>query len=175
VAADPSSFYRTNEEVARELARLERSGALDRLLELLAAGGLSLRVQSVRESEGLEELLGVLSPRLPDAAPETPVRLALAPARPTLGGCSGSCAVPPTAERVSSVREELARPRGGFDYESYVTARSQFVVVYPGESPDGDAAREVYMPDHVCPGCWNDRDNKIDECARVCARCGFRW
>jgi hypothetical protein len=40
--------------------------------------------------------------------------------------------------------------------------------------PDG-TAREVYMPDHVCPSCFNDQDNHIDECARVCTRCAFRW
>ena len=38
-----------------------------------------------------------------------------------------------------------------------------------------DGPREVYMPDHVCPACWNDVDNAIDACARVCSRCAFRW
>ncbi len=167
--ADPSSFYRINEEVARELARLERSGALDRLLELLDAGRASLRVQSVREEEGLEELLGTLSPRREDAAPEVPVRLELSPGGSRLHAC-GSCGAPPDESRVAAVADELRRPRGGFDYEGTMTARSQFVVVYPGGE-----AREVYMPDHVCPGCWNDRGNQIDDCARVCVRCGFRW
>lgn len=167
--ADPSTFFRTNEEIALELERLERSGALDGLLQLLDAGRTTLRISSVRESEGLDELLGVLSPRSPDAAPEVPVALGLSPARPSLGGCT-SCGDEPAPARVAGVRDELAHPRGGFDHEGYMTVRSQFVVLYP----DGEA-REVYMPDHVCPVCWNEPKNVISECARVCGRCGFSW
>ncbi len=166
--ADPSSFFRLNEEVARELARLERSGALDRLLELLRDAETKLRVTSFRDTEGLEELLGVLEPRREDAAPETPVELGLSPVNPKLAGCVGGCGSV-DEERAATVADELARPRGGFDYESYMTARSQFVVVQDGEP------REVYMPDHLCPSCWNQEDNKISECARVCGRCGFEW
>jgi len=167
--ADPSTFFRLNEEIAREVARLERSGALDGLLELLAQGRTTLRLASVRESEGLEELLGVLSPRRPEPAPEVPVALGLAPARPKLGGCT-SCGEAPAPERVAQVRSELEKPRGGFDHESYMTVRSQFVVI----DPDGEA-REVYMPDQLCPACWNEAGNAIEECARVCGSCGFRW
>jgi hypothetical protein len=83
-------------------------------------------------------------------------------------GCAGSCGTVDEG-RAASVAEEVARPRGGFDCESYMTARSQFVVVQDGE------AREVYMPDHLCPSCWNEQDNKISECARVCGRCHFEW
>jgi hypothetical protein len=167
--SDPSSFFRTNEEIARELERLERSGALDRLLELLELGQATLRVSSVREAEGLDELLGVLSPREEEAAPETPKLLGLAPVRPTLGGCR-SCGEEPDPQRVDSVRAELERPRGGFDHESYMSVRSQFLVAYPsGET------REVYMPDQLCPLCWNERGNVISECARVCGQCGFSW
>jgi hypothetical protein len=169
MVADPSTFFRLNEEIARELSRLERSGALDRLLDLLETGDMALRVRSVRANEGLEELLGVLEPRREDAAPETPVALGLSPVRPTLGGCSASCGTVDEG-RAASVALELARPRGGFDHESYMTARSQFVVVYPDGEP-----REVYMPDHVCPSCWNDDKNVISECARICGRCKFEW
>jgi hypothetical protein len=166
--ADPSSFFRMNEEVARELARLERGGVLDRLLELLRDSGSKLRVTSFREDEGLEEILGVVEPRREDPAAETPVDLGLAPVSPKLGGCNGGCGSV-DEERAAAVAGELARPRGGFDFESYMTARSQFVVVLEGD------AREVYMPDHLCPSCWNEEHNKISECARVCGRCGFEW
>jgi hypothetical protein len=167
--ADPSTFFRLNEEIARELSRLERSGALDRLLELLDAGRTTLRVSSVRESEGLEELLGVLSPRQSEPAPEVPVALGLAPVRERLGGCA-SCGEEPPAERVLGVRGELERPRGGFDHEGYMTVRSQFLVLYP----DGEAC-EVYMPDQLCPVCWNEAGNAISECARICGSCKFAW
>ncbi|HZU96799.1 MAG TPA: hypothetical protein VFF73_08920 [Planctomycetota bacterium] len=166
---DPSSFFRLNEEIAREIARLERSGALETLLGLLGDANVQLRVTSFRESEGLEEVLGTVAPRLEDAAPETAVDLGLSPVGPRLGGCSGNCGEVDEA-RAASVQEELARPRGGFSYEDTMTARSQFVVVYP----DGEA-REVYMPDHLCPSCWNAEKNVISECARICGRCGFEW
>jgi hypothetical protein len=165
---DPSSFFRMNEEVAHELARLEREGALDRLLQLLGDGELKLRIASFRESEGLEELLGVLEPRHHDAASEVPSELGLSPVRPRLAGCAGGCGEV-DEERTEGVAAELARPRGGFDFESYMTARSQFVVTLE------DEPREVYMPDHLCPGCWNSEGNNISECARVCGRCGLEW
>jgi hypothetical protein len=167
-APDPSSFFRLNEEVARELARLEREGALDRLLELLRDSESALRVTSFRAQEGLEEVLGVLEPRRADPAPEAPVELGLSPVAPKLAGCAGGCGEV-DEERAALVAQELERPRGGFDFESYMTARSQFVVVLDGE------AREVYMPDHLCPSCWNDEENEISACARVCGRCGFEW
>ena len=88
--------------------------------------------------------------------------------RPRLAGCAGGCGEV-DAERASEVAAELERPRGGFDFESYMTARSQFLVTLEGE------AREVYMPDHLCPSCWNTEGNKISECARVCGRCAFEW
>jgi hypothetical protein len=165
---DPSTFFRLNEEIARELARLEREGSLAPLLELLETAGVKLRVTSFRDAEGLEEILGVLEPRRADAAPEVPSELGLAAATERLAGCRGGCGSV-DEERAASVAEELARPRGGFDYEGYMTARSQFVVV-----EDGDA-REVYMPDHLCPSCFNTEGNRISECARVCGRCGFEW
>ncbi len=79
---------------------------------------------------------------------------------------------------VSSIRareglEELIgvlQERDGWDHESYLAARSQFTVVLP----DGNA-REVYMPDHICPSCYNDARNAIDSCSRNCAACGFAW
>lgn len=165
---DPSSFYRLNEEIARELARLEREGQLDRLLRLLADADVKLRVTSFRDREGLEEMLGVLEPRRADAAEEVGFELGLSPVRPKLAGCAGGCGSVDEA-RTEGVARELESPRGGFDFESYMTARSQFVVVKDGE------AREVYMPDHLCPSCWNDLGNKISECARACGRCGFEW
>src|SRR5947209_15835913 len=137
MAPDPSSFFRMNEEIARELARLEREGALDRLLGLLEDGGLKLRVTSFRDEEGLDELLGVLEPLREAAAEEVPVELGLSPVVPRLGGCQASCGSV-DEERARSVAHELERPRGGFDFESYMTARSQFVVSLDGE------AREVY-------------------------------
>lgn len=165
---DPSSFFRLNEEIARELSRLEREGALDRLLALLDDAGSKLRVTAFRDTEGLEELLGVLEPRKEGAAEETSIELGLSPVTPKIAGCAGGCGEV-DEERAASVRQEVQRPRGGFDFESYMTARSQFVVLQDGEP------REVYMPDHICPGCWNEEDNKISECARVCGRCGFEW
>jgi len=166
--ADPSSFYRLNEEIARELARLEREGALDGLLGLLADADVKLRIASFRDAEGLEELLGVLEPRREGAALEVASELGLSPVAPRLAGCAGGCGSV-DEERAEAVSRELESPRGGFDYESYMTARSQFVVSLDGE------AREVYMPDHLCPSCWNTEGNKISECARVCGRCSFEW
>lgn len=59
---DPSAFYRLNEEVARELQRLDATGALGPLRGLLAAAGSELWVAALRPTEGLEELVGVLRP-----------------------------------------------------------------------------------------------------------------
>lgn len=119
---DPTAFFRLNEELARELARLQATGALARLEELLTSAGSELWLAAVRPQDGLEEPLGALRPGQP------------------------------------------------FDPEEALTARSRFQVALP----DG-SVREVYMPDHVCPACFNDQDNVIDSCARACARCSFRW
>jgi hypothetical protein len=161
---DPSDFFRLNEELARELARLDASGQLDRLLALLEAAGSELWVTAARRADGLEEALGVLRPRRADAAPVAPVRAQSQAAE--AAGCCG----PPDAERVQAVRAEYQRPRGGWDHEGVLAARSQFRVVYT----DG-SAREVYMPDHLCPVCFHDGDNRIRSCARECSRCGFTW
>lgn len=167
--ADPSSFFRINEEIAGELARLERSGVLDRLLDLLAAGDVTLRVASLRERDGLDELLGQLSPRLDGAAPEVPAELGPGSAEPRPAGCGG-CGGAADVERVRGVAAELERPRGGWDHEGFMTARSRFVVALPGGEP-----REIYAPDHACPSCWNAEGNRLSSCARACVRCGFEW
>ena len=95
---DPSDFFRLNEEVARELARLEGAGQLDRLLELLGSAGSELWVTAARRADGLEEALGVLRPRQADAAPTVP--LGAAPAEDAGGGCCG----PPDPDHVEAVR-----------------------------------------------------------------------
>jgi hypothetical protein len=164
---DPSSFFRMNEEVARELSRLDREGVLDRLKELLAGADLSLRVTSVRADEGLEELLGELRPGEPSGAPEAQPGLTPT-SQPKLQGCGGNCHASDEAA-TEQVRAELAAPPGGFDWEGFMAVRSQFVAAVDGEP------RELYMPDHICPSCWNVEGNAIRECARGCARCGFEW
>lgn len=118
---DLSLFYRLNEEIARELQRLEKAGHLDALRTLVEAANVELLVSSSRPAEGLEEVLGAL-------------------------------------------RNE------GWSHEDFLTARSQFTVTLEGQAP-----REVYMPDHVCPQCVNDAGNTIDSCSRVCSACGFAW
>lgn len=158
---DPSAFYRVNEEVARELERLDRAGALDGLRALLDGAGAELWVSAARPEDGLEELVGVLRPGPRAARPTGVPPLPPAPAAPAEGcgcGAEGEAADAPPA------------PAGGWDHAGVLTTRSRFTV----ELPDG-TAREVYMPDHVCPSCFNDHDNLIDACARVCARCAFRW
>lgn len=162
LASDPSRFYRLNEEVALELARLEREGHLARLQELLAAGGLELWVSSTVRREGLEELLGVLRPPSVASAAEIPTPTGLPPASPPGEpgcGCDAAGESAPPAAR-----------EGGWDHESVLATRSRFQVLYP----DGEA-REVYMPDHICPLCLNEEGNVLDSCARACASCGFRW
>lgn len=164
---DPSRFYRLNEEVSAELARLAGSGTLDRLLELLDAGGSELWISAARPAEGLEELLGVLRARR--AGDERPLAMApLAAAKDDGEGCG--CAVPASEAWVEALRELEREPRGGWESEGYLAARSRFRV----ELPDG-GAREVYMPDHVCPACYHEEGNALDGCARTCARCAFRW
>lgn len=164
---DPSSFYRLNEALAREVARLDAQGALDPLKELLAAGGQTLRVSSLRAEEGLEELLGELRPGSPGTAPLAVFDLTPATSA-KLAGCGG-CATP-SGEKVEAVARELRAPPGGFDYEGFMAVRSQFLI-----TPRQGEPREVYMPDHVCPECLNLDGNAIKECSRVCGRCGFEW
>lgn len=164
--ADPSSFFRLNEEIARELSRLDREGSLDRLKSLLRDASTTLRVSSVRASEGLEELIGELRPGAASSAQAEP---GLSPrSSPRLAGCGGSCGTT-QPESVEAVRAELRQPPGGFDWEGFMAVRSQFVVETDGEP------REVYMPDHICPSCWNVEGNAIRDCARTCGRCGFAW
>jgi len=156
---DPSSFYRVNEELAQEFARLESEGQLERILELLAAGNVELYVSAVRPTEGLEELIGTVRPRGEAAA--LPRRL------PQVQAAADACAGPPAPGQVATLR--AAASRGGWDHEGVLATRSRFRV----ELPDGP--REVYMPDHVCPSCFHDEDNTLDSCARSCAVCGFSW
>lgn len=158
--ANPSSFFRLNEEIALELSRLEREGQLARLQELLRDAGVELLVSSVRAAEGLEELIGILRAPADDEA-ALPVRRDLPPS--SSEGSEGCGCAPAEAAAARS-------PRGGWDHEGVLAARSRFTVVYR----DGTAG-EVYMPDHVCPTCWNEAGNKIDACARVCGACGFTW
>ena len=122
MTSDPSSFFRLNEEIAREVARLQADGHLDRLRELVKDAGVELFVSSARASEGLEELVG----------------------------------------RVTG--------EAGWDHEGVLALRSRFTVLN-----DAGEAREVYMPDHICPDCLNEQGNVIDGCARKCAACGFAW
>ena len=117
--ADPSSFYRLNEEIAAEIARLEGEGHLDRLLGLVADADVELLVSSIRPREGLEEPLGFLRPRREGAA-STPAVRTLAPA----DGDRLGCAVP-SEDATAAVRAELTRPAGGWDHEGVLTARSR--------------------------------------------------
>lgn len=166
---DPSAFYRLNEELAAELARLERDGQLTRLQELLAAGGSELWISAARPAEGLEELLGVLRPGRRAPAPEAPAIASAGADEPDPGdGCG--CALPASEAWVEALRELERTPPGGWDSEGYLAARSRFRV----ELPDG-SVREVYMPDHVCPSCLHEEGNALSECARRCARCAFSW
>ncbi len=167
-AVDPSAFYRLNEEVARELARLDRAGALEGLRALLAESGAELWVASVRPRDGLEELVGVLRP---GARPPEPPPIPAPPAHEEGAdgaGCGAGCG----GERRAAAEGAHAPggSRGGWDHEGVLAVRSRFTVVLPDGTP-----REVYMPDHVCPACLGDDGNAIDACARVCGRCGFRW
>ncbi len=118
---DLSLFYRLNEEIAREVERVEQAGHLDALRTLVEAANVELLVCSARPTEGLEEVLGALR-------------------------------------------------ADGWDHEAFLTARSQFTVTLEGQAP-----REVYMPDPICPQCVNDSGNTIDSCSRVCSACGFAW
>lgn len=162
---DPSAFYRVNEEVARELERLDRSGALEPLRALLEGSGAELWVSAARPGEGLEELLGILRPGPRTGTRRAPV-MGLPPVagpRPEDAGCGCGSADDGEGQGQGAVA-------GGWDHAGVLATRSRFVV----ELPDG-SAREVYMPDHVCPSCFSDEENRIDGCARVCARCAFRW
>lgn len=162
---DPSSFYRLNEEIADELARLDAEGALDRLKGLLAAGGAELWVSAARPGEGLEELLGVLRAGV-GAGRRGAVR-PLEPVGPPPEEASCSCAPSGAAGAASPAPPRAA---GGWDHRGVLPVRSRFTVVWR----DGSAG-EVYMPDHICPTCWNDAGNHLDACARVCGSCGFAW
>ncbi|MBL4846969.1 MAG: hypothetical protein JKY65_15725 [Planctomycetes bacterium] len=167
-SADPSSFYRLNEEIAAEVRRLEEAGALAPLQELLRAGGQELLVASVRRSEGLEELVGVLGPGVP-AAPAASQSTAPAPLPPALEQVGDpACDCGPAGEAADEGPSDAQRP--GWDAESYLAVRSRFTTLFP----DGQA-RELYMPDHVCPVCLNDEANWIEDCGRACAACDFRW
>jgi len=158
---DPSAFFRLNEELAAEVGRLERAGALDRLKELLAAGDSELWVAAVRPRVGLEEAIGVLRPGAPGA--ELP-RGELAP---TPLAAPGPCDCGPDAAAPAGAS---APATSGWDAAGVLAARSRFTI----QTPAGDPV-EVYMPDHVCPRCWNDDRNQLASCARACGACGFRW
>lgn len=161
--ADPSTFYRVNEELARELERLDRTGALDGLRALLEASGAELWVSAARPKDGFEEALGVLRPGPRGAGEARGVSPLPPPEAQAAEGCSCGEDDPTTAPAAGA-------PAGGWDHASVLAQRSRFTV----ELPDG-TAREVYMPDHVCPACLNELDNHIAGCARVCARCEFTW
>lgn len=166
--ADPSSFYRLNEEIAAEVRRLEQTGALAPLQELLSAGGQELLVASVRRAEGLEELVGVLGPaRGPAPLSASAPAVALPPALDPTGE-PAACDCGPGGDDAAASAGAALRP--GWDAESYLATRSRFTALFP----DGEA-RELYMPDHVCPACLNDEANWIEDCGRACASCDFRW
>lgn len=162
---DPSAFYRVNEEVARELERLDRSGALEPLRALLEGSGAELWVSAAKPGEGLEELLGILRP-----GPRTDARRAPVMGLPPVAGPRSEDAGCGCGSADDGEGQGQGAVAGGWDHAGVLAARSRFVV----ELPDG-SAREVYMPDHVCPSCFSDEENQIDGCARVCARCAFRW
>ena len=163
IPPDPSTFYRVNEEVARELERLDRAGALDGLRALLEASGAELWVSAARPRDGFEELVGVLRPGPRGAGAAQGV----SPLPPPPGAVAEGCSC---GEEDPMAPPASAAGAGGWDHASVLAQRSRFTV----ELPDG-TAREVYMPDHVCPSCLNELDNHIAGCARVCARCDFKW
>lgn len=169
-APDPSEFYRLNEEVAAELARLEQTGALDRLQALLSAAGAELWISSARPGQGLEELLGVLRPRTAGADGPGQAAGLTPPTQEEDPGDGCGCAQPASPAWIEALRELERTPPGGWDSQGYLAARSRFRV----ELPDG-TVREVYMPDHVCPSCLHEEGNALDACARSCARCAFQW
>jgi hypothetical protein len=162
---DPSAFFRVNEEVARELERLDRSGALEPLRALLEGSGAELWVSAAKPKDGLEELVGILRPGPRTGARRAPV-MPLPPVATRSDDAGCSCGTPEDNEEQAAEGDAA----GGWDHAGVLATRSRFVV----ELPDG-SAREVYMPDHVCPSCFSDEENQIDGCARVCARCAFRW
>ena len=144
-----------------EFERLEAAGHLDRVLDLLEGAEAQLLVSSCRPAEGLEELVGALRPRGEGTA-EAPALRSLPPDNDDEDpiGCGPEGEAPAIA----------VGQRSGWDHEGVLAARSRFTVVLPtGE------AREVYMPDHVCPACFNDAGNAIDACSRVCGACRFAW
>lgn len=164
---DPSSFYRLNEEIAAEVRRLEEAGVLAPLQELLRAGGQELLVASVRRAEGLEELVGVLGPSVGASPTGAPTPASGLPPATDPTGEPAACDCGPEQEGEPA---PAAGPRAGWDAESYLATRSRFTALFP----DGEA-RELYMPDHVCPLCLNDEANWIEDCGRACASCDFRW
>jgi hypothetical protein len=145
---DVSSFYLANEEIAREIQGLVANGALEGLIDLLKAADLSLCFESRREHEGLRETVGFLGPNTAPAS-EDARRLPLAPTTET---------------------DPLLQSGGPFEPSKTLCARSRFTIV----GRDGQA-REVYMPDHICPECSQHQGNIIESCERVCCSCGFRW
>jgi len=114
----------------------------------------------------------VLGSLRPGRAPEQPP-LARGLAPDPLAPCE-ACNCGPEHAGVAAAPAAATRSaraaRAGWDHERYLATRSRFTVVYP----DGRAA-EVYMPDHLCPSCWNEEGNLLDACERVCDACGFRW
>lgn len=162
--SDPSTFFRLNEELAAEVARLDRAGALDRLKELLAAAEAELWIASARPDAGLEELLGVLRPGEPGPAPP---RTGLPPAPAEV---ASGCNCGPSDARADRAPAAVDPLPSGWDHERVLAARSRFTLRTPSGEP-----REVYMPDHICPACWNEAGNHIASCDRTCGACGFAW
>ena len=164
MTSDPTSFFRLNEEIAIELQRVERAGHFTRLLELPGTANVELYVTSARPAEGLEELIGSLRARTGPSQASVATSRALSPEDET-DGCGA-----PDPGALDVVRAELADTSGGWDHEGSLAARSRFTIVLP----NGEA-REDYMPDHMCPACYNEHGNVIDSCSRVCGACKFAW
>lgn len=152
--ADLSSFYLGNEDIATEIQRLITAGHLASLLKLLETNRVSLRIEAVREKQGLREYLGRLpAPPPPPNKPKGPRNL------PLLAPGGGD-----------ALFDGTPRPSKIWDPGASLCTRSRFSIVRPG-----GPVEEVYMPDHICPDCLNDFENVIDDCQRVCSVCDFRW
>lgn len=151
--ADVSSFYLGNEEVAREVTRLIDDGSLSTLLDILHEYGLTLGLEARREELGLREKIGYLGERGPEKKTKFPRKLPV---------------YQPDAEDPLLRRPVEKGPL--WDPLASLSTRSRFTIVRRNGQVE-----EVYMPDHICPDCFNELGNKIDECDRVCANCDFRW